>query len=380
MPPKVLGVIGGDPLACRTRSGAGGHLLSFDGRGRRTAPRPQGRSRRDRAAAALDAGPVRALLARLPLWRGVLTLNYHRIGDPAGTAWDPSLWSATADGFDAQLAFLTRHADVIGPADLPDVVAAGRGRHVLITFDDGYRDNYEIAFPLLRRHRLSATFFLTTGFLDRPHPSWWDEIAWMVRHATAPAVPAAGWLEADIPLAGRDPVAAARPLTHVCKHLPADRIEAYLDFLAEATGAGRCPSGAAAELWMTWEMAREMRDGGMAIGGHTVTHPVLAHASPQQQQEEVAHCARRLREELDLEMRWFSYPVGFPGSFDATTRAALARHGVELAFSFYGGYGRYRRWDRYDIPRVYVSPALDRRQLHAVLRAPQLFARPSANG
>lgn len=339
-----------------------------------------GRSRLDRAAAAIDAAPLRALLARLPLWRGVLTLNYHRVGDPSGTPWDHSLWSATAEGFDAQLAFLARNADVIGPAQLPEVVAAGRGRHVLITFDDGYRDNHDVAFGLLRRHGLSATFFLATGFLDRPHPPWWDEIAWMVRNATEPAVPAADWLERAAPLAGEDPIQAARPLTHAYKYLPADRTEAYLDFLAEATGAGRCPDGAAAGMWMTWDMARAMRDGGMTIGGHTVTHPVLAHVPAPRQEDEVATCARRLREELDVPMRWFSYPVGFPSSFDATTRAALDRHGVELAFSFYGGYGRFGRWDRYDVPRVHVSPALDRRRLQATLRAPQLFARPSANG
>ncbi|MGB2710613.1 MAG: polysaccharide deacetylase family protein, partial [Conexibacter sp.] len=140
-------------------------------------------SRTDRAAAALDARWLRALLARLPLWRGVLVLNYHRVGDGSATPWDHTLWSATAEGFDAQLTFLARHAEVVGPDDLPALAAGRRGRRVLLTFDDGYRDNHEIAYPLLRRHGLQATFFLATGFLDRPHVAWWDEIAWMVRHA-----------------------------------------------------------------------------------------------------------------------------------------------------------------------------------------------------
>jgi peptidoglycan/xylan/chitin deacetylase (PgdA/CDA1 family) len=315
------------------------------------------RSRQQRAAAALDARPLRALFKRLDLWRGVLVLNYHRIGDPTGTPWDHALWSATAEGFDAQLAFLAREADVVGPHDLAGLRRAGRGRHVLLTFDDGYRDNHDLAFPLLRRHGLSATFFLTSGFLDRGTPAWWDEIAWMVAHAT------------------RD-VGPARPLTERYKTLPGDRAEAYLDELAERTGAGRCPPEAAAGVWMTWEMARALRDGGMTIGGHTDTHPLLARVDAARQEAEVAACARRLREELDLPLRWFSYPVGSRDAFDATTRATLARHGVELAFSFYGGVAAFGAWDPLDVRRVHVGPAVDAARVHAMLALPRLFARP----
>jgi peptidoglycan/xylan/chitin deacetylase (PgdA/CDA1 family) len=313
-------------------------------------------SRQDRAAAVLDAAPLRALLARLPLWNGVLVLNYHRVGDPAGTPWDHQLYSATAEGFDAQLAFLAREADVVGPQDLAELARAGRGRHVLLTFDDGYRDNYEIAFPLLRARGLSATFFLASGFLDRTLPAWWDEIAWMVHHAT-------------------DDVGPGAALTARYKQLQGDQTEAFLDDVAQRSGAGRCPPEAARDTWMTWEMARELRDAGMPIGGHTETHPLLARIPEEQQEREIATCARRLSEELDLPMRWFSYPVGSPDAFTPATREILARHGVELAFSFYGGIGRYSAWDPLDVRRMNVGPAIDAPRVQAMLRLPQLFAR-----
>lgn len=313
-------------------------------------------SRQDRAAAVLDAAPLRTLLAHLPLWHGVLVLNYHRVGDPAGGPWDHQLFSATAEALDAQLAFLARDADVVGPGDLAELARTGRGRHVLLTFDDGYRDNYELAFPLLRSHGLSATFFLASGFIDRPMPAWWDEIAWMVANATTDIGPGA-------------------PLTARYKQLQGDRTEAFLDEIAERTGAGRCPAEAARETWMTWDMAREMRDGGMAIGGHTDTHPLLGRISEEEQEREVATCERRLREELDLPMRWFSYPVGSQDAFTDATRAILSRHGVELAFSFYGGVGRYAEWDPLDVRRVNVGPGVDAIRVQAMLRLPRVFAR-----
>ena len=333
------------------------------------------RSKSERAAAALDGRWARALLARLPAWRGVLVLNYHRIGDPTGQPFNRELWSATATGFDEHVAFLSRHADVVGPGDLPSLAARRRGRHVMLTFDDGYRDNYELAYPLLRRHGLTATFFLATGFLDRPHVAWWDEIAWMVRHAERDELAGGRWLPGVTPLRSTEE-RAVTTLVERFKTLPGEQTEEFLDWIAEGTGTGRCGAEHAAGMWLTWEEVREMRAGGMTIGGHTVAHPVLARLTTAEQEREITGCARRLHEELGEEMRWFSYPVGSRDSFAAETRTILRATGVALAFSFYGGHARFGTWDPLDVPRVYVGMGLDRRLLHAMVRAPALFARP----
>jgi peptidoglycan/xylan/chitin deacetylase (PgdA/CDA1 family) len=347
--------------------------------GRDAATTPARRSRTATLAAWHDTPVIRTVAGMVPAWRGVLSLNYHRIGDGAGSPFDRALYSATAETFDAHLALLAREADVIGPGDVAGALAARRGRHVLLTFDDGYRDNYEVAFPLLRRHGLQATFFLTSGFLDHAGVAWWDEISWMVRNATATRLPAFEGLPLEVPLAraggGADDDVAIRTLIAHYKRLPGADAARFLDVLAEATGAGRCPAEAARDLWMTWDMARAMRDGGMTIGGHTVTHPVLARVGAAEQEHEIAGCARRLRAELDLPLRWFSYPVGGRDTFDADTREALRRQGTELAFSFYGGYQRVGRLDPYDVPRVYVGPQLTRQVLFATVRLPQLLAR-----
>jgi peptidoglycan/xylan/chitin deacetylase (PgdA/CDA1 family) len=300
-----------------------------------------------------------ATLAKLPLeralkllgrWRGVLVLNHHRIGERERTPWDPAVFSASAAQLDRELRALARLTEVIGPEELEPALRAGRGRRVLITFDDGYRDNYELALPLLRAHGLTATFFLASGFLDERRAAWWDEIAWMVRHAESAG--ARGGEEARI-----------AALIARYKTLPAGAGEQFLEEQARELGSGGCPPGAAEGLWMTWEMARELRTAGMSIGGHTVTHPVLGGLSRERQREEIAGCARRLREELGEPMRWFAYPVGARESFTALTAELLREQGVELAFSFYGGFAGPSRWNPLDVPRVHVDAAL----------APRLF-------
>jgi peptidoglycan/xylan/chitin deacetylase (PgdA/CDA1 family) len=308
------------------------------------------------AVSALD----RPLLRRLWSWRGVLILNYHRIGDSTAADTDRSLWSATAERFDEQLAELPRFADVIGPDDLQDAVNSGRGRHVMLTFDDGYRDNFEVAYPLLRAHGLTATFFVTTGFLDQPRMAWWDELAWMVRHGDTPP---------------DDPDAATRALTDHYKQLPASETERFLDQTAEATGAGRADAATGAREWMTWDMVRELRENGMSIGGHTVDHPILSSLPSAGQQREVRDCVARLEEELGEPTRLFAYPVGTRDAFTRETARVLRQARVRMAFSFYGGIQRPGEWQPMDIPRSHVGPWCDAAQMRALLSYPQLFAR-----
>ncbi len=334
------------------------------------------RSRTERAAALLT-GPVLGRLARrAPKWRGVVILNYHRVGRSAGQPWDRTMWNADEQTFDAQLETLAREAEVVRPEDVAELPSDRRpGRRVMVTFDDGYRDNYELAYPLLRRHGLSATFFVTSGFLDLGGVPWWDELAWMVRNARSETLPSGRW--SSVPLAlGPEEEGTVAAIVEAYKSLDSSQTEEYLEQVAAATGAGRCDAEQAKALWMTWEMVREMRAAGMSVGGHTVTHPILARISPAEQEREIAGCRARLREELDVAMDWFAYPVGSRDAFTERTKEILREHDVRLAFSFYGGYARAGAWDPYDVPRVHVGPRHVPEVLRATLVLPQLFARP----
>lgn len=317
-----------------------------------------------------------ALLRRVPGWDGVLSLAYHRIGTANRSAFDHGLWSADADAFDAQVAFLKKHCDVIGPAELEEVARKRRGRFALITFDDGYRDNYDQAFPILRSHGVGGVFFVTTGFVDSPRLAWWDEIAWMVRSSTRPGIPAGDWLEADVtfdePLRER----AVRVLLRKYKSLAGAQTDAYLTFLAGATGSGRYAGEAQQSMWMTWDMLREMKAGGMWIGGHTVNHPILSRLPRDQQQLEISGCRSRLEAELGAPVTWFSYPVGGPQAINDDTRASLKEAGMSAAFTYYGGYQRLDEpWDWYDLRRVAVETDVNRAEFRSIVSFPRGFAR-----
>jgi peptidoglycan/xylan/chitin deacetylase (PgdA/CDA1 family) len=327
------------------------------------------------AAQALHRSRGGALLRRVPAWRGILVLNYHRIGDARQAPYFPDVFSATPDDFDRQLAFLARNADVIGGDDLPFALSARRGRHLLITFDDGYRDNYELAYPLLRQHGLTAVFFLCTGFLDGQGPAWWDEIAWIIRTSPRREIALPAWLPTPLLLGDGDRQHAIAVAIAAYRRLPGDQAPAFVQHLADAAGTGRLEPSATADLWMSWDMARAMRAGGMTIGGHTVSHPILARLSAQQQLAEIAGCRDRIAKELGEAPRLFAYPVGKPGTFNAETRAALHAAGFAYAFSFYGGHQPFDPLDPYDIRRTFVDWKTTLPWFEAKVMLPTVFAR-----
>lgn len=136
--------------------------------------------------ARLSAGAgLTRVLESLPQTRALLVLNYHRIGNAADTPFDSNVFSATTEDLDSQIAYLKRRFHM---ATLEEAVAgeggdASRRTSVLITFDDGYLDNYTLAFPILRSHAVQGVFFLPTAFVGTGKLPWWDEIAWIIKQS-----------------------------------------------------------------------------------------------------------------------------------------------------------------------------------------------------
>ena len=141
---------------------------------------------------------------------------------PIESPLDRGVFSATADEFDQQLAFLKRESDIVRPGDIPDLIKKP-GRYVMISFDDGYRDNYDLAFPILKSHGVPATFFLCTGFLDDKMVSWWDEIAWLMRSSQRPELDLSPWLGTPLRLGPLDTESSIRRVLARYKSLPTSR-------------------------------------------------------------------------------------------------------------------------------------------------------------
>ncbi len=307
-------------------------------------------------------------------WNGVIVLSYHRIGDGAQADVYRTLWGATPEELDAQLRLIKRCSDVIAPPDLTKDLLATRGRRVLVTFDDGYRDLYEAAHPVLAANGVRAAMFLCSGFIDGKAVAWWDEIAWMLRHSEVSELPPGPWSSRPRLLSGPELEMTIEDAIRAYWSLDETHTGSYLEQLAQATGAGRRPP--AGSDWITWSQARSLRAAGHEIGAHTVTHPVLSRVSPARQHEEIVGSMDRLEAETGERPRWLAYPVGTHGAISRISRQAVEQTGIELAFSNYGGHVSCRTFDPYDVRRISGESQTSPTLLTATLTAPQIFARP----
>jgi peptidoglycan/xylan/chitin deacetylase (PgdA/CDA1 family) len=272
-----------DVLRCSVGMKRDNRVLMTD----RTTPIGEGLSREQRYLA-------KSVLAMFPRsWqrarRRIVVLCYHSVHPTNAFA------SATPEQFDEQMGWLKEHCDVIPLGEALDRAAERRDSPskpaVSITFDDGYDDNFVFALPVLMRYGIKASFYVTTGFIDRD-----PEVVDRMRRMRGMAVSA-----------------------------------------------------------LRWEQLAEMRRGGMAVGSHTITHPNLAELAPGAVRVELRDSKRALEDHLGEEIDSIAYPYGIPGRHVtdqtiASAREAGFRTGVSILYR-----DIRQRDDALNIPRIAVK-------------------------
>lgn len=238
-----------------------------------------------------------------------LVLLYHRVLPEAPN--DGFQLAVTCAHFRDQLQWLNQHTRVIPLDQLWDPPGDRRPR-VVITFDDGYRDNLVHAASLLDECRLPATFYLTCGYIGTERRFWWDETYARCKAEDTEATPA--------PL-----VARVQRLCSELRRMPAGKRETLLRNLGEEP-----PPAHPIDLPMTWDEARELQRLGFTLGAHSMNHPALTELREEEAFWEVYESRRALEAQTSGPARHFCYPYDeairwkrrLPARLAATVRAA----------------------------------------------------------
>lgn len=303
----------------------------------------------------------------------LLVFNYHRIrpDDPEfSTPLDEGVYGPRASVFDRQVAWLCRHTRVLSESDLLDLLGGAsppRGLSSLITFDDGYADNFELALPILARHGARAIFFIPTGMIEDRKLGWWDAIAYLVKMTTVDKIDLTG---KSYPTADRAGLIGR--LYGKMTGEPAASTTGLVARLEEACRVALPDAAFQSAQFMTWEQIRELHARGMAVGSHTHSHAVLATLDDEQQRVEMALSKQVLEERLGAPVRTLAYPVGHREHFTRESMKLAADCGYGAAFSFATGGNRWPTMDRYAIARVSAPASLA--LLMAKAQVPGFFA------
>jgi peptidoglycan/xylan/chitin deacetylase (PgdA/CDA1 family) len=238
--------------------------------------------------------------------------------------------------------------NVIPLADGVAGIKSGKlpARALSITFDDGYANNATVAAPILTRLGLHATFFIATGFLDGGR-MFNDTVIEAVRGYRGDKLDLDGLGLGVHPTASpADRIRAIDAILAGIKYRPESERGQLADDVAHA--AGVVPP---IDLMMTSEQAASLVGQGFALGGHTVTHPILAQIDLEAARSEIDRGRRRVEELAGGVVRLFAYPNGKPQRDYVKSSAQLVRElGFEGAVSTSRG-AAHAGSDPYEIPR-----------------------------
>ncbi len=291
-------------------------------------------------------------------WLTVLT--YHRVTDPAlAEDVDDNVVDARPEAFDEQISFLKRYCHLIG---MDDLIAFRHGAHlphnpVLITFDDGYRDNYDTVLPLLVRHGVPAVFFVATKFIEERRLFWWDRVSYLVKHSTRDSISLNYPRPQTIMLGttrGARVAAARRAMAVIKSHFDLN-LARYLEELERACGVSLSREEERTmvdDLMMNWDQVRALKDAGMSVQSHTREHRVLYTLSEEGLRNELEGSKRDLEEVLGEPVQAVAYPVGKALHRAPHARNAIRAAGYELGFTNGTGTNPVWRFDPMDVRRL----------------------------
>jgi peptidoglycan/xylan/chitin deacetylase (PgdA/CDA1 family) len=200
-------------------------------------------------------------------------------------------------------------------------------RAVCITFDDGYRDNYENAFPVLRKFGLCATVFLATGSIESGKPLWYDLVFDSFRRSSVDSI-VLGENGYRLGTVAEKRVALDGILRNLRRLSTAERDEKILKLLsALKVDASACRGYEK----LGWREIEEMCRGGIRFGAHTVTHPILTSIPLQDAIDEIRNSRRTIEDRLGTPVRTFAYPNGGKEDFSETVKRLLKEEGFVAA-------------------------------------------------
>jgi peptidoglycan/xylan/chitin deacetylase (PgdA/CDA1 family) len=266
--------------------------------------------------------------------------------------------SATPADFARQMDYVAQRYHVISGAELADCVKKGYKlppHAAMITFDDGYYDNYTNAYPILKARNLPAIIFLATDYIGEKKPFYWDLIAFCFQHTKKTQVefPYLG-LQSWVDVTTRNK--AMQNWITILKRLPQAKKQDSVEKLPEILDVS-LPVDAFANLMMSWSHARELSENGIEMGGHTASHPILTRISMDAASAELARSKKCIEETIGKRALSFAYPNGQADDFNNDLMERVRDAGFDIAFTLLPGPTRYSTVMKnpFAIRRIFLS-------------------------
>ncbi len=252
-----------------------------------------------------------------------IVLLYHRV-NPDNDPFSPAL---SVKAFEAQVKFLVANFRVRSLGDIITNIRQGLGvtpGTIALTFDDGYRDNYVYAHPILNRYKCPATLFAATSYIGTEKVMWNDKLALAVKCSRKKTITMPGFKNA-LPLTSVvERFRALEQILETLKVLPESNKLALVEEILNCLCNEKPKSG---PLMLSWSELKQMACQGWEVGSHTANHVILTRVPFGQAKEEIQASGSILERELGRPIRLFAYPNGKTSDYDTAIKSFLKELG-----------------------------------------------------
>ena len=265
----------------------------------------------------------------------IIILLYHRI---ANLESDPQLLAVSIDNFEKQISYLKKKYSIISLNDNWDNITKPS---VIITFDDGYFDNYKNAFPILCKYEVPATIFVSTGRLNTISEPWCDDIERIILLNNKLI---GKEITIDFNFLGKkrmyikdkDDLRIMYHIVHdtLLKMSSTHRDSIIRDFISKY---GAAPIREEHRYLNDVELKKMSESPIITIGGHTVTHTRLSNQDRYTQKKEIIESKKCLEKIIGKEVTTFSYPFGGKKDYNEDTIDILEQCGMKKVASNFPG-------------------------------------------
>jgi peptidoglycan/xylan/chitin deacetylase (PgdA/CDA1 family) len=303
----------------------------------------------------------------------VVTL--HHVAPQQTAGFSPNaLLSVTPEFLDR---FIARFAEsgwrFVPVADLVAPIGSADALRVAVTLDDGYRDNFEHALPVFRRHNVPFTIYVCPGFSDRAAELWWEALERIIAGVSSIALTGEGPAETFSTRTPAEKQRAFRDWTRWLTTVADERRQRMaIRKLAEKYGLDLADLVRA--LVMDWDEVRAIAaDPLCTIGAHTMTHPALARLPADAALQEMWESADRIESEIGRRPATLAFPYGYPAAAGQREAVLAAEAGFTASFTTQPGYIP-RQGSRHGLPRVSLNGLFQDVRYLDVLLTPGLWS------
>jgi len=258
--------------------------------------------------------------------------------------------------FEKQIKYLVSFYNIISLEEFLDFLEKNKPfkkNTVVITFDDGYLNNYNEVLPILKKFNLPATLFITTGLIGKRELAWWDQIRYIIDTTNIMNFK----FEFDNLILNfnlktkKDKIEAVNILHKVMSKYDYNKRISSIKKLKQTLKTDIKDFDLNEFLFMSWSQVTDFKNSGVEIGSHTVTHPFLSNISPNEIKKELKDSKLQIEKKIGTKVKSFCYPSG---NFDQGVKTLVKKAGYRCACSIKLGFID-KESNLYELKRVGVN-------------------------